>query len=111
MKFKKLKFPLIRQVRMKSFFDDLELVQPLTENNASFINATYVSQMQEPVYHPVVTEDNIEYIKAQFKTEDVQIGDTVETWDNGGWNALAGRAGLQLKRNGKDIRFILTRMS
>jgi hypothetical protein len=100
MNIQKLKFPLKRQPNAKSFFDDLKESSPIPE----------------PIYHPVVTEDNIEYVKAQFDTEDVQIGDTVHSWDNGRWDngrwgRLAGRAGLQLKRNGKDIRFILTRIS
>jgi hypothetical protein len=95
MNIQKDEFPLKRQPNAKSFFDDLKESSPIPE----------------PIYHPVVTEDNIEYVKAQFDTEDVQIGDTVHSWDNGRWGRLAGRAGLQLKRNGKDIRFILTRMS
>ena len=111
MDFEKMEFPLAKQVKAKSFFDDLDSVQPLAEENTSLFKITYVSEIQEPIYHPVVTEENIEYVKAQFRTEDVQIGDTVHTWDNGGWGALAGRAGLQLKRNGKDVKFILTRMS
>jgi hypothetical protein len=95
MNIQKDEFPLKRQPNAKSFFDDLKESSPIPE----------------PIYHPVVTEDNIEYVKAQFDTEDVQIGDTVHSWDNGRWDRLAGRAGLQLKRNGKDIRFILTRIS
>jgi hypothetical protein len=111
MDFEMLKLPLVRQVNAKSYFDDLEVTQPLVEEIASFFKTTHTSEIQEPIYHPIVTEDNIEYVKAQFETDDVQIGDTVHTWDSGGWDALAGRAGLQLKRNGKDMRFILTRIS
>ena len=57
-----------------------------------------------------VTESNIDEVKLNFRKNDIQIGDIVEDWDEGGWHALAGRAGEQIVRDGEIIHKRLTRM-
>ena len=59
----------------------------------------------------LVTEDNIKTVKEKFKTEDIQIGDEIRYWDDGGWEYLAGRAGEEIVREGKILHRILTMLS
>jgi hypothetical protein len=110
-----MKFPIVKNVNAKTIADDIQPVypeKPLNDYSSAF--EIKESKMPRTVsgYHPyVVDETNIEVTKQLFKIEDVQIGDTVEEWDHGGWGALAGRAGISLMRNGIELKSILTRMS
>lgn len=110
-----MKFPIVRNVKAKTIFDDIPSVYP-AEPSKDYSSVFEIKESRMPStvsgYHPyVVDEINIAVTKQLFKTEDVQIGDTVEEWDHGGWAALAGRAGISLMRNGIELKSILTCMS
>lgn len=114
--------PLAEQVVASTFSNDLISVQPMSEPTGklqefrtrldhSTLEYTYVSS-EVPINYPyLVTQDNLKQTQANFKTEDVVIGDTVDEWDTGGWLQLAGRAGEHIVRNGKVVHTRLTRMS
>lgn len=103
--------PIIRQVTAKSIASDLLVVEPVKPSIDFLFDITKSNPMQEPIYHQIVTDENFHLIKKWLRTEDVLIGDTIEYWDDGGWEQLAGRAGISLMRDGKQIKSILTRMS
>lgn len=51
-----------------------------------------------------VTQDNLHMFKTLLKRfAEVEVGDVIEKWDDGGWSELAGRQGLILYRDGKLI--------
>lgn len=108
-------FPIVRNVNAKTIAEDIQPVYP-AEPSQDYSSVFEVKESKMPRtisgYHPyVVDATNIEDTKTLFNTEDVQIGDNVEEWDRGGWNALAGRAGISLMRNGVELKSKLTMMS
>lgn len=106
-----LQFPYIQKPQFVSILDDLQPVEPLDNYDGLF--KLEVSHEHHSIYERnyIVDESNIESTKVDFRTEDVQIGDEVKAFDWGGWNALAGRAGEQLLRDGKVINGRYTRFS
>ena len=59
-----------------------------------------------------VTAENIEEEQKWFNLACIpfklEIGDIWNYWDDGGWSELAGRAGVEIHRNGKQVAKILT---
>jgi hypothetical protein len=94
-----------------SILDNLQPVEPLDNYDGLF--KLEVSHEHHSTYERnyIVDESNIESTKVDFSTEDVQIGDEVKAFDWGGWNALAGRAGEEVVRDGSTIHKRLTRIS
>ena len=106
-----MKFPIVKNVNAKLILDELESVEPLQDYSDGFLKITHSSQPSIYERNYIVDESNIESTKVDFRTEDVKIGDEVKAFDWGGWNALAGRAGEQLLRDGKIINGRYTRIS
>jgi hypothetical protein len=98
-----------------SMADSFPSVQPQSHPNENSLftlettYSTYTPLSLERTY--IVDEFNIESTKVDFSTEDVQIGDQVIPFDMGGWEALAGRAGISLMRNGVELKSKLTKIS
>jgi hypothetical protein len=106
-----MKFPIVKNVNAKSVFDELERVTPSEKRYNEIFKIMQSTQPMVYERNYIVDESNIESTKIDFGTEDVQIGDEVKAFDWGGWNALAGRAGEQLLRDGKVINGRYTRIS
>jgi hypothetical protein len=98
-----------------SMADSFPSVQPQTHRNPNSLFTiepcynTYSSLTRERNY--IVDESNIESTKADFRTDNIQIGDQVVPFDDGGWEVLAGRAGVDVIRDGKIIISRITRMN
>jgi len=58
-----------------------------------------------------ITEDDLDKIRTMYSNDDIQIGDTIYTWDMDGWHAMAGRAGEAIFRGNEYIASKLLKMS
>ena len=103
---------------------DLVPVQPMSAPSGmlyySEFSYTNPEDIRESKYPYTVNEINIDEITAIWDVKkyttyvehgDIQIGDVINEWNDGGWTSLAGRAGEDVVRNGEIIYKRLTRMS
>jgi len=92
-------------------------VKPMSPPHEILLYLDYKIESSTEVLEPnseypyEVTEQNVESLRKEWKSEDVQVGDQVTFWDKGGWGSLSGRAGEHIRRDGKIILSRLTRMS
>lgn len=107
---KDFNFPVVNNISPKTLAQDIVPVFPIEEGKSVF-HIVVKHEHEEEVYDKIIGEANIAKYRELFKTKNILVGDNIETWDDGGWLQLAGRAGLQLVRNGSVIKKILTRMS
>lgn len=98
--------------KLKSIVSELQSVQPQAHPTpGSLFHLEYSSNPQPTERGYIVDETNIEETKIVFRKDDIVVGDVVRPWDDGGWGALAGRAGEDVVRDGNVIHKRLTRMS
>lgn len=99
-------------MKVKSIIPNLQSILPQnhpTADSLFHLDFSFGSVKYERSF--VVDKTNLESTKKDFKTDNVQVGDEVRPWDDGGWESLTGRAGEEVVRNGEIVAKRLTRLS
>ena len=101
----------VPKVQAGTIANELVSVQPLPppSDQLFYLDVKYHDRINDIKYPFLVTLENIERVKKDFKKEDVIIGDQVEYWETGG--VLSMRAGEQIIRAGEIVHKRLTKMS
>ena len=102
---------IVPMVNFGTIANDLVEVKPMDPPSGQifYFEHTVVSKLDQIVYPFLVTLENIAKIKADFKKDDILVGDEIDSWETGG--PLSMRGGEQVLRAGNIIHKRLTKMS